>query len=387
MLLPHNIAHAVSWPYTGKTKRESGGNLDFEPTEGFVPSELVWTSEMNDVMVGPSHIKQHDLLYEVAERYYVQDWTQAQLARHTGLSQSQISRLVKEARRSGVVEIRVHHPYRVNAPLQEELKQRLGLDNCRVLASSSTAPINEGQGRDEDIPGRVGVLAAQYLQEHIADHSVIGMGWGSMVQHTVTSGYLAGKRGMTVTQIQGGVGGATQDVDGARLVHALGQQLRANTYYLNAPMVVADPAVRSGLMRDPHIRQTIDVGKRADTLIMGVGAVTQLSGLYRAGYLSDSELGYIADEGAVGDICGRYYRQDGSACSLELDERVVALSRDDILQAPLRVGISAGIEKALPNIGAANSGLINVLITDEYAAAEMLHLMRITDGESETTTT
>jgi DNA-binding transcriptional regulator LsrR (DeoR family) len=38
---------------------------------------------------------------------------------------------------------------------------------------------------------------------------------------------------------------------------------------------------------------------------------------------------------------------------------------------PLRVGVSWGARKALANIGAARSGLINVLVTDENTADEM----------------
>ena len=39
-----------------------------------------------------------------------EDMTQAHIARKTGYSRSMISRFLKEAKRQGVVEIRVHHP-------------------------------------------------------------------------------------------------------------------------------------------------------------------------------------------------------------------------------------------------------------------------------------
>jgi deoxyribonucleoside regulator len=107
--------------------------------------------------------------------------------------------------------------------------------------------------------------------------------WGSMVDSVVRSGYFANKRDMTVVQIQGGVGGATQDIDGARIVNSLARSLGAKAAYLNAPMVVADAAVRTGLLRDQHIRQTLDLGRRADALLVDVGAVSRQSGLYRPG--------------------------------------------------------------------------------------------------------
>jgi DNA-binding transcriptional regulator LsrR (DeoR family) len=60
---------------------------------------------------------------------------------------------------------------------------------------------------------------------------------------------------------------------------------------------------------------------------------------------------------------------------VELNERMIALDADTMRRTELRVGGSCGVEKALPNIGAARSGLINVLFTDEDAATAMLRLI------------
>ncbi len=43
---------------------------------------------------------------------------------------------------------------------------------------------------------------------------------------------------------------------------------------------------------------------------------------------------------------------------------------------PNRVGVSGGPGKALANIGAVRAGLLNVLITDQYTAAEMLGILK-----------
>lgn len=314
----------------------------------------------------------HDalLLAEVARLYYQEEQSQDQIAQRTGVSRSSISRMLKEARDRGIVEIRVHHPFRTSPQLEGALKARLRLRDCLVL---SRGP--DDLNGESDLSLRVGALAARYLAEAVPNGSIVGVGWGSMVDSVVRSGYFTNKRDMTVVQIQGGVGGATQDIDGARIVNSLARSLGAKAAYLNAPMVVADAAVRTGLLRDQHIRQTLDLGRRADALLVGVGAVSRQSGLYRAGYLNDADLLYIEGEGAVGDICGHYFRADGSPCALEIDDRTVALSVEAMLKVPSRVGVSTGSVKALPNIGAVRSGLVNVLVTDQQAAEAMLTII------------
>ncbi len=312
------------------------------------------------------------LLADVAQRYYLEDQTQEQIARSIGVSRSNVSRMLKEARRQGLVEIRIHHPLGTMPDLHAELIQCFGLRDCLVLAPGDDA------ANSATVPERIGALAARFLNDHLLDGSVLGVGWGSTVYHVITSGYLRKKHGATVVQFMGSVGGATPDIDGAQVAGRMGRTLGAKVYYLHAPMVVTDPSVRLGLLRDQHIRKTLEMAKRATVSLYSVGAISESSGLFRAGYLNEADLEFIRDQGAVGDICGAYFRQDGSPCLLEIGERTIAVPADVMRAVPLKVGVGYGEAKALPSLGAIRAGLIDVLVTDEECARAMLG---IADGE------
>lgn len=312
---------------------------------------------------------EHLLLADVAQLYYLEDQTQEQIARGLGVSRSNVSRMLKEARRLGLVEIRIHHPLGTQPDLRDELVRTFGLDDCLVLAPPD-ADASGGPGTAE----RIGALAARFLNERIADNAVVGVGWGSTVYHVVTSGYLRKRHGVTVVQMMGSVGGATPDIDGAQVAGKLGRTLGGKVFYLHAPMVVTDPAVRAGLLRDQHIRKTLEMAKRSTVMLVSLGAISEASGIYRAGYLTLADLEFIRDQGAVGDICGSYYRLDGSPCSLELEERMIAVPAEVMRSAPIRVGVGHGVAKALPSVGAIRAGLINALVTDEECAREMLRI-------------
>src|SRR5829696_1979189 len=322
-------------------------------------------------------------LADVARQYYIEDLSQEQIARGLGVSRSQVSRMLKVARERGIVEIRIHHPLRTAPELQERLVAALPLFDSLVLAAAeeSRSGSHERDASDE-VARQLGALTARYLDERIADHDIVGVGWGSTVYHVVTSGYFRPKQGISVVQLMGSVGGATPDIDGGQVATRLGRALGGNIYYLHAPMVVMDAGVRAGLLRDQHIRKTLEMARRASVLLVSIGAVTQASGIFRAGYLNETYLEYIRGQGAVGDICGVYFRQDGSPCSLELEERTIAAGADAMLRAALRVGVGWGAAKALPSVGAIRAGLINTLVTDEECAREMLDVIasEIADG-------
>lgn len=333
---------------------------------------------------------EHLQLADIAQQYYLDDLTQEQIARRLGVSRSNVSRMLKEARERGLVEIRVHHPLRTSLALQEAIEAALPLKASLVLATEGERPFSLPNGSAADGRSALGTLAARYLNEQIANGAVVGVGWGSTVYSVVSSGYIERKLDTSVVQLMGSMGGASPDIDGGQVASRLGRALGARVFYLHAPMVVTDASVRAGLLRDQHIRQTLDMARRADVLVFSVGAVSKASGLYRAGYLTDLDLEYIQSQGAVGDICGTYFRQDGSPCSLELEERTVAASAEGMRLAPLQVGVGWGAAKALPSIGAIRAGLINVLVTEEECAREMLavlHRERATDsGEPDAAT-
>jgi DNA-binding transcriptional regulator LsrR (DeoR family) len=316
------------------------------------------------------------LLAEVAHLYYIKNLTQQHIAERIGVSRSKVSRLLREARARGVVEIRVHSPLTLATDLQDALKLRLGLRECLVLAAPE-AGIDASEG--SDTVGRLSALGARYLQENVADGSVVGVSWSSAVYHVVGARYLQEKSNVTAVQLMGSIGGSIAELDGVSITARLADAWGAKAHYLHAPMLVADAVVRDGLLRDLHIKRTLEVARSADTMVVSVGAIDRNSGQYRTGYLDDADLDYIREQEAVGDICGSYFSYDGSPVPLRMNERTIALGFEDLKGIPNRIGVSGGMHKVRPNIGAARAGLINVLITDHDTARQMLGILRSED--------
>ncbi|MBC7252244.1 MAG: helix-turn-helix domain-containing protein, partial [Anaerolineae bacterium] len=77
-------------------------------------------------------IEHEELLAQVASLYYEENLTQSEIARRIGTSRSTISRLLREARANGVVEIIIHYPWKTVAELERELIERFRLRHARV---------------------------------------------------------------------------------------------------------------------------------------------------------------------------------------------------------------------------------------------------------------
>lgn len=307
------------------------------------------------------------LLAEIASLYYEQDLSQAEIAERLGLSRSNVSRLLTEARQEGVVEITIHHPWRGVPDLEKRLVTCFALKDAHVLQTGHYGYTQVVQG--------LGVLAARYLESRLRDHMVLGISWSTGVYQVVNALRAARRLGVTVVQLTGAVGSVAPILDGPDLARWLAQTLGGQYRYLHAPLLVESAEVRQVLEQERAIRETLDLARQADIALVGIGSIQPaLSTLLQAGLVDEAGLSAIAAMGAVGDICTYHYGIDGKLVPLELHQRIIGIDLPSLSRIPLVIGVAGGREKAEAILGALRGGYINCLVTDEVAANEVLRL-------------
>ncbi len=309
-----------------------------------------------------------DLLARIASMYYEEDMTQAHIARETGYSRSMISRYLKEAKRLGIVEIRVRHPLARCSNLEKRLREYFELRHVRVLARS----LDDYQRTLSN----VGALAAQLVEELVADDAVIGMSWGTGLAEMVRACRPQYRKGLTVVQMIGAVGASNPAIDGAELARELARKFGGSYTTLPAPLFVESEAMCQALKRSRQVQDVFDLASLMDMALVGVGTIEQeFASLVRSGYLTPSQLREFAKAGAVGDVCTLHFDIDGRLIDIPLQRRLVTIDPETLRKTPIRLGIAAGRAKAKPILGALRAGLINALVTDEIAASLVLQFI------------
>lgn len=319
------------------------------------------------------------LLTEVASLYYEENYTQEQIAKVIGVSRSGVSRLLTRSRELGLVDIHVHHALRVSAPLRDELMQRFGLQDAQVLLSASS---------DDSVLGLVGALAARYVDRRIQEGQaaigvsttgkplrVVGISWGTSMFEMLNALRPRRRLPLSVIQLMGSVDTtAMPDIDGPEIARRFADAYGARCYYLHAPLLVADPMVCNGLLKERSLRRSFQLMEQMDVALVGIGgARPEASGLFRAGYLGENELEIIRNQGAVGDICGCYFDINGRLCATEMLSRTITVPFETLRNVPQVIAVGAGVAKAEAILGALRTGVVKALITDEPCARAVLH--------------
>ena len=121
------------------------------------------------------------------------------------------------------------------------------------------------------------------------------------------------------------------------------------------------------------IRETIEMGKKADIALVGIGTTeTDYSSFYLSGLLRDEELSAIRGKGVVGDVAGNYFCKDGTAYMDSFLSRMITIRLEDLIRIPVRIGIAGGPGKVEAIRGALSSRLVNSLVTDSITARQVL---------------
>jgi DNA-binding transcriptional regulator LsrR (DeoR family) len=308
-----------------------------------------------------------DFLAQVASMYYERNLTQEEIAAEIGGSRSTVSRLLNEARDIGVVEITIHHPWKTNPSLEHKLAAKHNLQQAVVLDG-------DGRTRSEILRG-LGNLAARCVDPGLTDESILGISWGRAVHSTVQALKPIRRIPLTVVQMIGAVGMGDPLIDGPDLARLLAVVYGGEYRYLHAPLIVENQQVREAFHQELMIEETLELARRADTALVGVGSLNpDESSLKRAGYLDQADLAELSSQGAVGDICARHYDSNGGNLDIELNRRIVGIELDDLRNIDRVIAVAGGELKAEAIRGALRGGYVNVLVTDDLAAQKILEL-------------
>lgn len=309
-----------------------------------------------------------DLMVEAATLYYEEQYTQAETAQRLAVSRSTVSRLLRDARALGIVQITIHHPWARNSRLEALLREAFGLRDARILR------VGHGRASDEVLDG-VGALAARYLQGVIRDDMVLGISYGRTIAATI--GHLTPARpvDLVVVQLLGALGSDNPLIEGANLARDLAAKYGATYRYLYAPLVVEDARTRDRFVQEPLVQDVLAVGKQADIALIGIGVLgDEAPSLIYRGYLSARDVARLRDLGGVGNMCAQFFDAEGVLLDADLNQRAISIGLDGLQGIGLVVAAASGRQKAPAILGALRGGYVDVLISDDEAIEAVLAL-------------
>ncbi len=311
--------------------------------------------------------QQLDAVRLAARLYYVDNASQVEIARVLEISQAKVSRLLQTARDKGIVRISVDEYEPRRADLEAALCQTFGLCQAAVIGNLSDVGI-------AGVRRNVGYFGAPVLSEMIRPGQVVGLTGGRAVAEIVRQVNTPRTvRDLRIVPLMGSIGAAVNANDPIELSRHLSDATGGTYYALNTPAFVSSAASRLAFRAQVQVKMIWKLYDELDIAVVGIGTLHE-SAFVDRGALSDEDLRRLRRAGAIGEICGRFYDDQGDACETDYCKRVVSIELDKLRRIPHVVGVTAGENRAEAVLVALWARLVNALIVDESCARKVLQL-------------
>ena len=308
---------------------------------------------------------EYEFLARLAERYYVEEQTQDEIAREFALSRPKVQRLLERARRSGVVTIHIQAPPGLRLELESQLRTTFGLSDA-IVCSAGASPEVEREA--------VAQRAAHYLERRLHDGCVVAVSHGRTAGAVPRFFRPASRLDVTFVSAMGGSPGVDSPTNPDEICRALAAACGGRAVSLYAPAYVENAEIRDQLLTQEAVAQSLGQAAEADVALVGIGGTDDGCTMVRSGCLSTDEIVRLRSLGAVGDVLGNYVDIEGRPVGSPHQNRLVALSVDHLRRIGTVVAVVSEPEKPRAILGILRAGVIRVLVVDEGNARAVLDL-------------
>lgn len=304
-------------------------------------------------------------LVKIANWYYNDNLTQEQIAEKLSVSRPIISKSLQKAKDIGIIKIYIDEKTVHTVEMENILSAEFNLKDVVITPISDKLTRNLLQS--------VGKAGANYLLNNIKNIKNLGISWGETLTALVEEYPYDKRKNLKIVPLEGGMGQSRIEIHANQLAYKLAEKTGGTCHYLYAPAVVETENLRNRLIQLEDLNTVLAEGKSVDTALIGLGNPFQKSTLKAIGYLNDSEREQLKKTGVAGDMGFRFFDKKGSPCLDLLNKKVIGISLSDLEKIDNVIAIVAGVHKAESILAALHGGFIDVLITDELTAEELLN--------------
>lgn len=301
-------------------------------------------------------------MINAAKMYYLYDYNQSKIAEKLGVSRPTVSRLLHQAKVTGIVEINVKDTEEDSDQLAKEIQNKYKLKQVII----ADAP----EGDESRLKQYLGKKAAHYLDTIVQDDDIIGVTWGTTM-YNVAKELIAKKvKNVKVVQMKGGVSHSETNTHANDILYMFGQAFQTTPHHLPLPAIVDHIVVKQAMEADRYIKKILDLSREANIAMYTIGPAKTESLLFQLGYFSKEDVELISDK-AVGDISSRFFDETGKVCNKELNSRTVGIELDELRKKKYSILIAGGKNKLAGIRGALTGKYANVLVTDVHTAKKL----------------
>lgn len=292
-------------------------------------------------------------LEQIARLYYLETRTQDEIARRLGVSRPLISRLLREARQLGLVEIRIHSLEERDQSTLDLAREHFGLEGGRLAPE---------EGGDAPTNRALAEIALDYLHE--LGGGRLGLGWGHIIGTLVSLLEEKPVRAGSIKEVcpmVGNSGVSIRNYHSNENVRIVAQQTASAPHYLYTPAFAETRREMELLEQTEHYQAVRRLWEKLDLALVNIGnhpSTPDFASQARYGQL-------LTERQAVGRLIAYYFDLKGEIIQSDFDY-AIQIPLPLLKRCPKVVGICSANTHWRALAGALRSGYLTHLLAPEH---------------------
>lgn len=296
-------------------------------------------------------------MQEASILYYEKKMTQNEIAKAMGLSRQTVSKLLNDAVKENIVEIKINNPEITCGELEETICKKFKVKKAIVCGVST---------QNEELCFLMTVKKAVDYLLFIAEKGnlKIGISWGRTV-HKIIEEFPEIK---TANNVVYPLFGATDREQAYFLSNELARSFADKicgevkyAWFPYKPDCIEDCEL---FRKTSYYKKLCELWSNTDVAVVGIG---NKEIIHTFGEIFGYNEKCVT---AVGDISTHFFDIDGNF--IDLYENTLCASKENLKKARETIAVACGKDKTEAIVGALHTGIIDTFITDEYTAKRIL---------------
>lgn len=307
------------------------------------------------------------LLAKVAYLHFIEGKSQTKIAADLGIYRTTISRMITRAKEEQIVTIAIND-YDTNIfSLEDFIQTKYNLKRVEI--------VDDLVFKTEDaIQEALAKRSAELVRQLVQENDVVGISWGSTLSKMVNAlEPKAGKKG-TICPLAGGPSNINTKFHVNTLVYEMSRILQGRGVYINTSVVQETKEEASTIISTQRLQELTDLWDKLDLAIVGIGGTLEDNASQWRDLLTPLDYQRLSQEQAVGEVCCRFFDQEGNVVYHDLQNRTIGLTLSQLKKVPKSVAVAYGENKANAMLAIIKKKYVNHLVTDRKTILKVLEL-------------
>lgn len=295
------------------------------------------------------------LIIKTAWYYYLENMTQQRISELLGISRMKVIKLLEKARTTGVIQFKIREDGASRMMLEKQLAESYGLKDTFIV------PTNPD---DENINETVARAAAMYISDRITKDDFINIGYGDTSSRILNNLATMTEFPVSCVSLTGGVN--------CYLPNTMSNVFNAKLYLMPSPLLASTKVLAEAMRQESSLNEISRMALLSKITVVGIGSMSENATIIKTGILTKNDLLYLQMQGAVGDVLSHFMDKDGNPVNADIEDRLMSASLETLKSLDNVIGVAAGLHKTGAISAALRGKYIDILITDESTALQLL---------------